>query len=817
MSDYRVLNTRAPRVDAAGKVTGKAEYIADLKRPGMLHAAVLQSPVAHGLLKKVDTTRAKALAGVVDVITAAEAPDVPYGVSPARYDETVFAVDRVRYVGEEIAAVVAIDPDTALKALELIDIDIEELPAVLDTESALAEDSPEIHEMYKGNVTGEVLQHFGDVDAVKETADRVYTNHLLNKKQSHAAIEPQGCLAETDGNGNLVLRSSTQCPHYVQRTVAMVTGKPIGKVRVVAPTVGGGFGGKASASNMELAVCLLAERTGKPVKALYTREQVFLRSRGRHQFLHHMTVGVNNDGTLVFLDHQCTLDGGAYSSFGIATVYYAGSLLGAPYHLPNMRYHGVRVCTNKPACGAQRGHGGVIARALFESLLDEIAEDLEMDPIELRLKNVMHAGETTCNELNVSSFGMKECLEGVRDQSSWKSKKGQLGEGSGIGAACGFFVSGAGYSIYRSDTWHATAYVQLSETGGSAVVRTAAAEIGQGTETMVAMITAEELGIPLGDVRAETGDTDLSIDLGAYSSRQTLMTGHAVRRAAIDARNQVAKVLADKLGGTPERYVFRDGVVTATSGEIDIEGIRTYYIKEHRGFSDHPGGNSLTIREAFRIAYIERGTILGRGEYKPPPLGGTYKGAAVGTSPAYGCSAHRVEVSVDLDTGMVTISDVAAAHDCGFAINRTQVEGQIQGNFLMGLGEACFEEIKFDDLGRTVNANLAEYKVPTALDVPNITPIVIESNEPAGPYGAKEVGEGGIMPVIPAIMNAVFNATGVRFRELPLTPERVLLALKAKREGKQISFASDKRCEKILELLAPRRQNAEWARPAGTK
>ncbi|MCK5714253.1 MAG: molybdopterin-dependent oxidoreductase, partial [Hyphomicrobiaceae bacterium] len=375
----------------------------------------------------------------------------------------------------------------------------------------------------------------------------------------------------------LVLHTSTQCPHYVQRTVAMVLELPLGKVRVVAPAVGGGFGGKASASNMELAVCLLAQRTGRPVKGLYTREQVFLRSRGRHQFMHHMSVGVKNDGTLDFLDHQCALDGGAYCSFGIATVYYAGSMLGAPYRLPNMRYHGVRVSTNKPACGAQRGHGGVIARALFESILDQIAEDLSMDPIELRLKNVMSSGEVTCNELNMSSLGMRECLEGVRERSVWKEKKGKLPEGQGIGAACGFFVSGAGYSIYRSQTWHATAYVQISEVGGTAVVRSAATEIGQGSDTMMAMITAEELGLPLGDVRVESGDTDLSVDLGAYSSRQILMTGHAVRSAAIDARNQVAEVLAEKLGGSPDRFVFKDGFVEANDGEMDIAGIREYY------------------------------------------------------------------------------------------------------------------------------------------------------------------------------------------------------------------------------------------------
>jgi len=808
MSDHRVLNTRAPRVDAVDKVTGRARYVADLERPRMLHAALLQSPVAHGVIKKVDTARAERLPGVVMIVTAKDAGDIRYGVSPARYDETMFAVDKVRYLGEEIAAVAAEDPDTAVKALESIELEINELPAILDTETALDESSPEIHDMYPGNVTGEVQQHFGDVDAARLTADRVYTDHLLNKMQDHAAIEPHGCLAEVDSHGTLVLHTSTQCPHYIQRTVAMVLGLPVGKVRVVAPAVGGGFGGKASASNMELAVCLLALETGRPVKCVYTREQVFLRSRGRHQFMHHMSVGVKNDGKLVFLDHQCTLDGGAYSSFGIATVYYAGSLLGAPYHIPHMRYHGVRVSTNKPPCGAQRGHGGVIARALFESILDQIAEDLGVDPIELRLKNVMSTGDVTCNELNMSSLGMRECLEGVRDSSAWTDKKGKLPAGRGIGAACGFFVSGAGYSIYRSQTWHATAYVQLAEVGGTAVVRTGATDIGQGSDTVWAMIVAEELGIPLDDVRVESGDTDCSVDLGAYSSRQTLMAGHAVRGAAIDARNQVATALAERLGGPPERFVFRDGCIETTDGELDFAAIREYYVKEHKGYTDHPDEDELTFREAARVAFVDRGTIIGRGEYKPPPLGGSYKGAAVGTSPAYGCSAQVVEATVDMGTGMVSVDHVAAAHDCGYAINRTSVEGQIQGNFLMGLGEACFEEVKFDELGRVANPNLAEYKIPTALDVPPITPVVIESNEPAGPYGAKEVGEGGIMPVIPAIMNAVYDATGVRFRELPLNPERVLMALKAKSESREIVFASDARCSRIVELLAARREES---------
>jgi 4-hydroxybenzoyl-CoA reductase alpha subunit len=813
VSGYRVINTRAERVDGPDKATGRAQYINDLKRPGMLYAALLQSPVAHGRLLEVDVSRAESLPGVGAVVTAADAGDVKFGVSPARYDETVFAIDKVRYVGEEIAAVAADSLETALEAVSLIDYEIEELPPVLDMDRALSEDAPQLFDEYPGNVTAEVYQHFGDVDASRRDADRVYTDHLLNKMQDAAFLEPQGCIAEVDSSGNLTLWTSTQTPHYVQRTIAMVLGLPLGKVRVVKPAVGGGFGGKLCASNLELAVCLLALKTGRPVKGVFTREQVFLRSRARHQFLHKMTIGAKEDGSLVFLDHEACLDGGAYSSFGIATIYYAGSLLGGPYRLPHMQYHAVRVCTNKPACGAQRGHGGVIARALFESMLDRIAEDLDVDPIELRLKNVMSTGETTCNELNMSSLGMRECLEEVRDRSQWTRKRGALSAGQGIGAACGFFVSGAGYPIYRSDTWHCTAVVQLSEVGGTALVRTASAEVGQGSDTIFAMITAEELGIPLEDVRVQSGDTDFSVDLGAYSSRQTLMTGHAVRRAAMDARRQVSEVLAEVFGGPPDRFVFDGGLVTARFGEMDFAKARKNFAAEHVGFIDHPSGDRFTFREAARLAFLRRGTIIGRGEYKPPPLGGTYKGAAVGTSPAYGCSAQVVEASVDLDTGQVTLTDVTGAHDCGFAINKVQVEGQMQGSLSMGLGEACFEEVKFDELGRVVNANLAEYKIPTALDMPNLDPIIVESDEPNGPYGAKEVGEGAIMPTVPAILNAVYDATGIRFRELPLSPERVLMAIKAKRDEAEVFFSSDDVCVIVSDRLSARRPDLarKWA------
>jgi 4-hydroxybenzoyl-CoA reductase subunit alpha len=801
MSGHSVVGGRAARVDAADKATGRAVYIDDMTRPGMLYGALLQSPVAHGLIRKLDTSRAEALPGVHAVVTAKDAGSGRFGVSPARYDETIFAIDKVRYLGEELAAVAAEDPITAQRALELIDLEIEELPLVLDMEAALSPGAAQLFGEYPGNVTAEVFQEFGSVDEARAGATRIYRDHLLSRMQDGAFLEPQGCIAETDHRGFLTLHTSTQTPHYVQRTVAMLLHLPTEKVRVVKPCVGGGFGPKASASNMELAACLLAIRTGRPVKITFSREQVFLRSRARHQFLHEMELGMKDDGSLVYLDHRCVLDGGAYSSFGIATIYYAGSLIGAPYRLPCMRYHGVRVCTNKPAKGAQRGHGGVIARALFESLLDQAADDLGRDPVELRLLNVMAAGEVTCNDLDMSSLGMRECLEQVRDRSGWAGKKGSLGPGKGIGSACGFFVSGAGYPIYRSGTWHCTVLVQLAETGGAAIVRSASAEIGQGSDTVLAMIAAEELGIPLDFVRVQSGDTDLSVDLGAYSSRQTLMTGHAARQAAIDARRQVAECLAEVFGRPAEGFAFRDGFVDHADGPLDVSKVREQFLKEHRGFSDLPDGPRLTFREASRLAFVMRGTIVGRGEYKPPALGGRFKGAAVGTSPAYGCSAQIMEVAVDEGTGQLTLEHVTAAHDCGFALNRTQVEGQMQGNFLMGLGEACFEEVKFDDLGRTINPNLAEYKIPTMLDVPDMDPVIVESDEPNGPYGAKEVGEGGIMPVIPAIMNAVHDATGIRFRELPLTPERVAMAIRERRETGRVTFAADQKCRAVMALL----------------
>jgi 4-hydroxybenzoyl-CoA reductase subunit alpha len=400
-----------------------------------------------------------------------------------------------------------------------------------------------------------------------------------------------------------------------------------------------------------------------------------------------------------------------------------------------------------------------------------------MDPVEMRLKNIMTAGDMTVNELDMSSLGMKECIEAIREGSDWNNKKGKLPKGKGIGMACGFFVSGAGYPIYRSDTYHSTVVIKMSEDGGVANLLTGSAEIGQGSDTAMAMIAAETLGIPLENVRVYSGDTDYSVDLGAYSSRQTLMTGHATKEAAEDLRDKIAGFLAEEMNVEKSGITFVDGIVKFDDAPGNFEKIRTSYIKEHRGWTDQPSGEFLTFREAARLAFLKGGTLVGTGKYKPHRLGGSYKGAAVGTSPAYGCSAQIVEVSVDLETGQITVDKMTDAHDCGLAINKMSVEGQMQGSLSMGLGECLFEEVKFDSRGRVLNPSLGEYKIPTALDMPNVRSIIVESNEPNGPYGAKEVGEGAIMPTIPAILNAIYDATGVRINELPVTSEKLFMAL----------------------------------------
>ena len=763
--DHAVVGHGVTRYDGPDKVTGRAKYTADLKLPGMLHAKLFGSPIAHGRIKRLDVSKARALPGVVDVLTAADVPDGWYGVSPAREDEQILARDRVRYVGDEIAAVAAVDEETAERAIKLIEVDFEELPAVFDPVAAMAPGAPVIHPekpRYAGNINTTVDWDFGDVATGFAEADHVREQRFVGNRTYQAPMEPHASVARWEHHaGRLTMWTSTQTPHYVHRSLSRTLGIPMGNIRVIRPAVGGGFGAKAEATPLDFCAAIFAKRTGRPVMMEYSREEMFRHFRGRHKQYIDLKIGVKRDGTITAVEQRVVLDGGAYTSYGVITAYYAGSMLPTLYKMPNYRYHGTRIYTNLPASGAFRGHGVPQPRFAFESLLDMIAEDIGLDPIDIRLQNAMTPNTRTCNALDVSSCEFTATLQRARDTSRWTEKKGKLPLGKGIGVGCGGFVSGAGYPIYRSDFPHSNAMIRVHEDGTGVSLHIAAAEIGQGSDTVLVQIAAEELGVPYEWVWLADCDTTTSpLDLGSYSSRVTLMAGHAVQRAAATVRAQVLAAAAAELSHDVASLVARRGRISATDDRA----------------------TDMDWAVAARLAFAAHGPVLGTGSYQPPKnLGGDFKGSAVGTSPAYSFSTVVAEVTVDLETGRVAVDRVTDFSDAGTVINPITFHGQVEGSIVMGLGETLFEDTLFDAKGRLLNPNLHDYLIPTMVDTPDIHTAAVESFEPNGPFGAKEVGEGSLLPVLGAIANAIYDACGVRVTELPITPEKILFGLAALR------------------------------------
>lgn len=807
-NDWNIIQTSPISKGVVEKATGQAKYTGDLVLPNMLFGAILRSPLAHARIRSIDVSRAKRLPGVKTVLTGKDVSQVKFGHSPARYDETALALEKVRYVGDEVAAVAAVDEQTAREALDLIKVDYEELPVVLDALEAMQEGAPILHPEYPRNICQEVHNGSGDTEKAFAQSYIVRTDRFMNRKTDGAPLEAQSCLAAFDLNGNLTLWTSTQVSHYVQRAVAMVLEMPIEKVRVIAPNVGGAFGVKASACSHEMISCMLAMNAGRPVRLVVDREEVFAISRARHQYYHEMKIGISRDGMILGHDHLAVLDGGAYSSLGIITVYYNGSMLHAPYHIPAMKYDGYRMYTNKPPSGSLRGHGAVSNRACFEAQLDMVAKELGMDPVEIRLKNTLLPGSKTMSGYFLSTFNSRECLEEAAKDSGWKEKKGKLPEGKGIGVASSYFVSGAGGAIYRTDIPHSTVMIRVAEDGKGVTAYTGANELGQGSDTIVAMITAEVLGLSVSDIQVISGDTALTpIDLGAYSSRQTLMAGNATKQAAEKVKQQMLAKLTKYFGMEDSQFIFRDARVYGTEKNPEkLKEIRSRYIAEHRGFTKLQQDGPLTFAEVSRWVFAGQGLIVGIGTYTPTDLqySKDWKGSVVGASPAYSTQSCIAQVTVDEETGRITIDKLTLAHDCGTAINKQAVEGQLEGSMCQALGEALFEEVIFDSKGNTVNNNLGDYKIPTFMDVPELSAVPVESYEPNGPYGAKEAGEGCILPVIPAILNAVFDACGVMIMDLPITPEKVFTALQAKKKGVLNSgiYKPSAYGDKVLELAA---------------
>ncbi|HKJ01651.1 MAG TPA: xanthine dehydrogenase family protein molybdopterin-binding subunit, partial [Longimicrobiales bacterium] len=785
-SDQNLIGFSQRKIEGLDKSTGRAVYTDDIQLPGMLHGKILRSPHPHARIVSMDTSEARALDGVHGVITGQDMPTA-YGIIPWTPDEYPLAVERVRYIGDGVAAVAAVDEDTALRALALIRVEYEELPAFLDPFAALAADgsTPYVHDAKKegrnGNVTKTVHLEFGEVDGLMDQADVVVEGEYFFEGTTHTPIEPHCAIGlwEPDGtgpgpaarNGKLTVWSATQVPHYLHRELARVLEVDPARVRVIQPLVGGAFGGKSEPFDLEFCVGLLAMRTGRPVKILYTREEVFYAHRGRHPFHMEYRTGCDTDGKLLSVDARIVLDGGAYASFGLVTTYYSGQLLCAPYAMPAYRFDSTRVYTNKPACGPKRGHGSVQPRFAFEVQLDKLAERVGVDPVEIRRRNFIGGNTRTVNELRITSNGFLECLDAVERASGWKERFRRLPFGRGLGVAGSTYISGTNYPIYPNEMPQSAVQMQVDRSGRVAVF-SGASEIGQGCDTLVAQIAAEEMGVPMDHVRVYRGDTDFTpVDLGAYSSRVTFMLGNAALDAARKLRALVQQAVADEWAVKP--------------GEVLLAGGWALWAPDT--------ARQMPVREAFHLAEAKFGTLGATGWYNTPKdVHGEYRGGTIGASPAYSFTAHVAEVEVGVDTGFVDVKKIWIAHDCGRALNPVLVEGQMEGSAYMGCAEAIMEEHVFKDAdhGRAGLHNapsLLDYRIPTSLDTPELESFIVESLDPEGPYGAKEAGEGPLHPSIPAIANAIYDAVGVRMDRLPFSPPAVWRALRAARRAGTLS------------------------------
>src|SRR5712691_26722 len=755
MSELSILGRRLPKVNAWAHLTGTARYADDIDLPRMLYGRLLRSTRPHARIVKIDVSRALAHPGVVAIVTGADMPE-KMGIMPSTQDETALAVDKVRYVGEPVAAIAALDEDTAYEALSLIDVDYEPLEPVFTIEEALGREDTKIHEdSRRANVFKEVHLAFGDLEGGFAAADLIRDDWSFFEGNTHAPIETHSCVASYDGDGKLTLWTATQVPHYVHRELEKVLKLPRSQIRVIATPNGGAFGGKSDPFGHEFSAALLSMRTKRPVKFTLDREEVFYAHRGRHPVKMHLRTGVTKDGEITAVHFQSWLDGGAYASYGIATTYYTGALLTVTYRVPNYKFDGVRVYTNKPPCGPKRGHGTTQPRYGFECQIDKIAEDLGLDPLEYRKKILQPANSRTVNDLRITSMGLGDCLDALQRATRYSERHGELGRGKGIGLAGSAYISGAGLPIYWNEMPHSGAEIRIDR-GGGVTVMCGTSEIGQGSDNMLASVAAEALGVMPGDVHVVSGDTSLApVDLGSYSSRVTFMAGNAVRDAAMKLRGWLVEAAAEKLEVLPER------LLTAYGRIYDREDPAKFI-----GFVD-----------AAVLAESKHGTLVAAGSYKPPKgIGGSFKGAGGGPTPAYSYQAAVAEVSVDLETGTLTVERITTAHDCGRALNPANVEGQIEGSAYMGYGEIAVEEQVFR-AGLHKKPSLLDYKLPTSLDTPALEALVVETVDAEGPFGAKEAGEGPLNPVIPAIANAVYDAIGVRFDETPITAEKILDAL----------------------------------------
>ncbi len=741
------------KVDGLAKITGRAIFADDIRLPRMAYVKLLRSPHPHARIASLDATDALAMHGVLDV---AVGPDLPvrHGAIPVAQDETALAVDKVRYVGEPVAAVCAVSEEIAWEACRRIKVVYELLDPVLSIEDALSDDKPIIHDWKrkKSNVLRRVYQTYGDVDKAFDDSDLVLEDEYEYPGSTHVPLEAHCAVAQPLEGGRLQVWSSTQNPHYMHRTLARVLDMEQADIRLVKPDVGAGYGGKCDTFCSDILASHFARRLGRPVKLAMEREEVFYAHRGRHRTRMWLKMGMKKDGTITAIDFKAWADGGAYSSFGVVTSYYLGVFMPLPYKLENYRFTTWRLYTNKPPAGPKRGHGAIQPRFALEVHLDRMARQLGLEPADVRVANMFGPDSITVNGLRITSMGLGDCMEQVRARSGYDHKAGTLGRGRGVGLAASAYMCGALHPVYQTNTPHSGVQVKIDRSG-RVTIFTGTADCGQGSNHMVAAIVSERLGIRPEQCTVIESDSDLCpVDLGSYSSRVTFMAGNAALHAAEKLRKLLVAAAADKLGVDTDAIRCHDGIYEA-------------------------GDRSLSWTDVIELAESTYGTLGATGSYRPPKIGSRFRRQSVGPSPAYSFTAQVAEVTVDEETGIVTVDRMWAAHDLGRTLHREIAEGQIEGCVYMGVGEAMLEDQVYKD-GVMRTPSMLEYRVPTIYDTPEIHAILVESHDPEGPYGAKECGEGPQLSTVPAIANAIYDASGIWLTHPPFTPERVLKALR---------------------------------------
>ncbi len=754
--DLSIVGTSPPRVEGVEKVTGSAKYAADFMRPGMLFGKIKRSPHAHARVVSIDARKALELDGVKAVLTIDDVPRVLHaGAPPPRdnklaVDQYIFD-DTVRFVGDGVAAIAAISEEIAAEALDLIEVEYEPLPAVFDADEAMQPDAPKIHGAEGNLVDAPYLVERGNIEEGFTQADHIFEGVYTTGRPAPCYMEPNACVSEFDKSGGLTIWSSTQCPFMVRGILSQVLDIPVHRIRVIVEHMGGGFGAKQDLYQHEFICALLAKKTGRPVKMEYTREETFLAGRTRHPVTIHLKQGVKKDGTLTAREASYISNTGAYASHGRGITLVGCHDISSLYRCENVKAEGRVVYTNAPIAGAYRGYGRVQAYFALDVQMDEIAAALDIDPIELRLRNAVGDGDTSPSGHPIHGNGLEACLRRVRAESElFESGNQSSDDGRTIKRGWGVGTEMHSSGAYPGIKEQSTAVLKMNE-DGTVHLLTGNTDLGTGARTALAQIAAEELGIPFEGFRVITGDTDVvPFDTGAYASRTTYIGGGAVLKAAADLKRQVLDLASVKLEASVEDLEMRDG-------SISVKGVPE---------------RAITVKDVVKgEGGVPPRTLIGKATYEPKV--------------AYSFAAHLAEVAVDTETGQVEVEQVVAVHEVGKAINPIGVEGQIEGGLQQGIGHSLTEDLIIDkESGRALNAGFVDYKMPLSLDMPKIRTIILEeAPDPGGPFGAKGVGEDPIMAIGPAIANAVSDAIGVRIREIPITPEKVLKALRDKQQA----------------------------------